>query len=325
MKALSQILSFTLLFLWLACAYHQVHASLTEEIQQLADQTPDNIVALDDKTFPKFIENGHDYSVLVVFSVRSNAFNCEPCIRFEPEYQLVASSWRKMGSPKPLYFVHVDFGNGRHTFGKYNINAAPAALLFHPTSGPDATKADPIVYDFARRGLGAEDVSAFIKQTMGIEMTLYRPIDWQKHGINAAIVIAFLVALRFSSQYVWAILSNTRVWSAITLVFLLIMMSGFMWNQIRMPPYHGGSPQNPEYISSGFQQQFVAETQIVALLYAGCAFATVSLVTRVPAIKNSMLQNIAALVWTIILVVIYSLLLRLFRVKNGGYPFKLLF
>jgi hypothetical protein len=44
------------------------------------------------------------------------------------------------------------------------------------------------------------------------------------------------------------------------------MMSGFMWNQIRMPPYHGGSPQNPEYISSGFQQQFVAETQIVAFL-----------------------------------------------------------
>jgi hypothetical protein len=80
MRALQQILSFSFLLLWLACAYHQVHASLTEEIQKLADQEPDNIVALDDKTFPKFIESGHDYSVLVVFSVRSNAFNCEPCM-----------------------------------------------------------------------------------------------------------------------------------------------------------------------------------------------------------------------------------------------------
>ncbi|RKP26417.1 hypothetical protein SYNPS1DRAFT_21819 [Syncephalis pseudoplumigaleata] len=258
---------------------------LTEELQQLADQAPDNIVALDDKTFPKFLEQGHEYAALV------------------PEYQLTASSWRKMGAPLPLYFIH------------YDINAAPAALFFHPTLGPNATKADPL----------AEDIVDFIENATGVEVTLYRPIDWKKHGMNAAIVIGFLVALRFSSHYVWAVLSNTRVWSAISLVFLLIMMSGLMWNQIRMPPYHGGSAQQPEYIAPGFQQQYVAETQIVALLYAGCAFATVSLVTRVPAIKDSMLQNVVALVWTMLLVIIYSLLLRLFRVKNGSYPFKLLF
>ncbi|KAI9593742.1 hypothetical protein BDF19DRAFT_446754 [Syncephalis fuscata] len=316
----------SLLLLLVTCWQGHVLASLTEEMQALADSKPDNVIMLNDKTFPKFIEEGHDYAAFVVFSVRSNAFACEPCMySFEPEYQLVASSWKKMGSPKPLYFIHVDFADGRHTFGKYNINAAPAALLFYPTLGPEATKADPAVYDFGRRGLTAEDVADFIKYNMGIEMTLYRPIDWSKHAMSAGIVIATFIALHLASSYVWAALSNPRIWSAFSLVFLLILMSGFMWNQIRMPPYHGGNAQNPEYIASGFQQQYVAETQIVALLYAGCAFATVSLVTRVPNMKDTTLQSVVNLVWVVLLVIIYSLLLRLFRVKNRGYPFKLLF
>jgi hypothetical protein len=45
-----------------------------------------------------------------------------------------------------------------------------------------------------------------------------------------------------------------------------MMMSGFMLNQIRKPAYQGGNAQNPEYIARGFQQQYVAESQIIALL-----------------------------------------------------------
>jgi oligosaccharyltransferase complex subunit gamma len=53
------------------------------------------------------------------------------------------------------------------------------------------------------------------------------------------------------------------------------------------------------------------------------AFATISLALKVPRMADPRAQQIAVFVWGGVILVMYSFLLSVFRIKNGGYPFWL--
>jgi hypothetical protein len=53
------------------------------------------------------------------------------------------------------------------------------------------------------------------------------------------------------------------------------------------------------------------------------SFATISLALKVPRMADPRTQQIAVLVWGGVIFVMYSFLLSVFRIKNGGYPFWL--
>ena len=53
------------------------------------------------------------------------------------------------------------------------------------------------------------------------------------------------------------------------------------------------------------------------------AFAAIALAMKVPRIQDSKSQQIAVFAWGAVLLGMYSFLLSVFRVKNGGYPFYL--
>ncbi|EDN94708.1 hypothetical protein SS1G_10582 [Sclerotinia sclerotiorum 1980 UF-70] len=53
------------------------------------------------------------------------------------------------------------------------------------------------------------------------------------------------------------------------------------------------------------------------------SFATISLALKVPRIADPKIQQVAVLVWSGVIFVMYSFLLSVFRIKNGGYPFWL--
>lgn len=53
------------------------------------------------------------------------------------------------------------------------------------------------------------------------------------------------------------------------------------------------------------------------------SIATIALALHVPRIKDPKAQQAAVFVWGGIIFVMYSFLLSVFRIKNGGYPFWL--
>jgi len=53
------------------------------------------------------------------------------------------------------------------------------------------------------------------------------------------------------------------------------------------------------------------------------SFATISLALKVPRITDPKTQQVAVIVWSGVIFVMYSFLLSVFRMKNGGYPFWL--
>jgi hypothetical protein len=53
------------------------------------------------------------------------------------------------------------------------------------------------------------------------------------------------------------------------------------------------------------------------------SFATIALALKVPRMADAKSQQLAVIIWGIVLFGVYSFLLSVFRMKNGGYPFFL--
>jgi hypothetical protein len=53
------------------------------------------------------------------------------------------------------------------------------------------------------------------------------------------------------------------------------------------------------------------------------SFATISLALKVPRISDPRTQQLAVIIWGGVIFLMYSFLLSVFRIKNGGYPFWL--
>ncbi len=54
------------------------------------------------------------------------------------------------------------------------------------------------------------------------------------------------------------------------------------------------------------------------------SFATIALAIKVPRMSDPRLQQAAVFVWAGVMLGMYSFLMSVFRIKNGGYPFHLL-
>ena len=114
-----------------------------------------------------------------------------------------------------------------------------------------------------------------------------------------------------------------------------------MFNHIRKVPYVAGNGKGGvSYFAGGFSSQYGLETQIIAaicklntnvdlycrltsVLDGLLSFATISLALKVPRIADPKTQQVAVIIWGGVIFVMYSFLLSVFRIKNGGYPFWL--
>ena len=140
----------------------------------------------------------------------------------------------------------------------------------------------------------------------------------------------FITALRFVSP----ILKSRWTWAAGTVLTSLIMTSGYMFTRIRGTPFNGG---NGQWIAPGYQNQYGQETQVIAMICMSCearvrdvtdtilldgllsaAFLMLTVVT--PYTVSSKRQKAQVYLWSIVIFIMYSVLISIFRVKNRGKP-----
>jgi oligosaccharyltransferase complex subunit gamma len=123
---------------------------------------------------------------------------------------------------------------------------------------------------------------------------------------------------------------------------ILVFTSGYMWNKIKNAPYvNVGRDGKVNWIAGGFQNQLGLESQVVAgiceftfisqiayqteyHLDGVLAFTIVALTVLVPAQGSPQKQRIGVYLWLGMLVIVFSILMKLFKVKNPGYPYALL-
>lgn len=85
-------------------------------------------------------------------------------------------------------------------------------------------------------------------------------------------MLAVISLITVSSKYVVPILRSRNLWTALSLLAILLFTTGHMFNHIRKVPYVAGDGKGGiSYFAGGFQTQFGLESQIIAAI---CEFST---------------------------------------------------
>ncbi|VUC21777.1 unnamed protein product [Clonostachys rosea] len=270
-----------------------------------------------------------DYSAAVLLTAMDARFGCQLCQTFQPEFDILAKSWvkgDKAGKSRTLFGV-LDFADGRDVFISLGLQTAPVLLFFPPTEGPHAVASpDPIRYDFTAGPPSAEHVQAWLARQLPDRPhpPIKRPINWTAWIMGVGISVGGISLLVTASPYLLPIVQNRNIWASISLILILLFTSGHMFNHIRKVPYIAGDGKGGiSYFAGSFQSQFGLETQVIAAIYGTLAFCAISLAVKVPRIADYRTQQVAVLAWGGVLFILYSFLLSIFRIKNGGYPFSL--
>ncbi|KAL8772195.1 MAG: hypothetical protein Q9209_002630 [Squamulea sp. 1 TL-2023] len=284
---------------------------------------------LDDATYERLTAAPRDYTAAVLLTALESRFGCQLCREFQPEWDLVGKSWvrgDKKGDSR-LIVGTLDFADGRGTFQKLMLQTAPIMMLFPPTTGPHAKPdAQAIRYDFTTGPQSAEQINDWIIRHSpdGPTPPIYRPVNYTRLITITTAVLGFVSFASVAAPYIIPIIQNRNLWAAISLITILLFTSGHMFNHIRKVPYVSGDGKGGiSYFAGGFSNQFGLETQIVAAMYGTLSFATIALALKVPRMADPKKQHIAVFVWGGVVFAMYSFLLSVFRVKNGGYPFHL--
>ncbi|KAK3395271.1 hypothetical protein B0H63DRAFT_408684 [Podospora didyma] len=286
-------------------------------------------VKLSDGSYRDLTATPRDYTSAVLLTAMDARFGCQLCREFQPEWDLLSRSWIKgdKAAASRVVFATLDFADGRDTFMSLSLQTAPVLLLFPPTTGPHAAaSSEPLRYDFTAGPPSAEMVHAWIARHTPDRPhpQVKRPINWIKWVTTIVAVSGSFTAAYVAWPIVLPIIQSRNVWAAISLIAILLFTSGHMFNHIRQVPYVAGDGKGGvNYFAAGFQNQYGMETQVVAAMYGVLSFAAISLAVKVPRIADPKAQGVAVLAWGGVMVVMYSFLLSVFRIKNAGYPFSL--
>lgn len=101
---------------------------------------------------------------------------------------------------------------------------------------------------------------------------LVRPINYTRMIGMLIGMLAVISLITVSSKYVVPILRSRNLWTALSLLAILLFTTGHMFNHIRKVPYVAGDGKGGiSYFAGGFQTQFGLESQIIAAI---CEFST---------------------------------------------------
>ncbi|PYI29420.1 oligosaccharyl transferase subunit [Aspergillus japonicus CBS 114.51] len=296
-----------------------------ERYRSLARSAP---IDLDDSSYEDLTSKPRDYHVAVLLTATEARFGCILCREFQPEWDLIARSWNKGPTPNDLKVLYatLEFTNGKETFQKLMLQTAPVLLVFPPTVGPFSKVDDaPLRFDFSGP-ISADQLYTWISRHLpdGPKPPLVRPINYMRIVSGVTILMGVVTLFTVLSPYVYPVVQNRNLWAAMSLIAILLFISGHMFNHIRKVPYVAGDGKGGiSYFAGGFSNQFGMETQIIAAIYAVLSFATIALAMKVPRIADNKTQQVAVIIWGSVLLGMYSFLLSVFKVKNGGYPFFL--
>lgn len=119
------------------------------------------------------------------------------------------------------------------------------------------------------RSQSAEQVQAWIVGRLRVSdpPTIRRPINYMRLIVIAVVLLGIISTLSVAHSIIMPVFQSKAIWAGISLLTILLFISGHMFNHIRKVPYIAGNDKGSiTYIAGGFSNQLGMESQIVAAL-----------------------------------------------------------
>ena len=341
--------SLTLLVLAFICTI--VHCGLTnDQLLKTVQNSKHKLLTLNDENYETILNGPRDYHIVALLTSNSPQINCVLCHQIAPELEIVADSWvkdhpkgikleekeeegeegtskdnkDKRVQAKNIYFFKAEFAESKKLFALFELNTIPKIFHFKPTKalGPKNFLREREEYQFFQ-GDHKTLMLNWVQDVTGQKLNLHIPIDNTKLIIHALIGFVSMFLLKRYRKYVGKALTSKLSWCIVSLIAVLLFITGYMFNQIRGTPYvleHQDG--RTDYFAPGQQTQFGIETQIMSFVYGILSILVIILVKRAPEIKNDSVALILVSVVSLLIFVLFSLLLSIFGLKGMGFPYR---
>ncbi|KAJ1721660.1 oligosaccharyl transferase subunit ost3/OST6 [Coemansia erecta] len=300
-----------------------------QALQKKANKDKDGLARLDINLFMKHVvSETKDYSVVVQLTALSPKYKCGPCKSIDASLRAVSRGWKDQANKngRDIVFASLDVEDGEELFQQMKIDNIPRVMIFPASKGPHAfANPSPREMSLSPRTSSVSGMASKLSELFGIEIKAHVPVDYARYLMNAASAAAALYALYLVYKHINLRTLGRNVWAIASILFVLLMTSGFMWNRINSPPYMGQTRSGDVILFAPVNnQQYGVETQIVAVSYAVCAMCVVALVRHVPKIQNTDQRNFVTFMFVVALIMTFSYLNSVFRMKMPAYPFRML-
>lgn len=309
------------------------------QLTAMAKNHGNSIIKLTDLNYEDILNGQRDYHLIVYLSTESPLINCALCKEFKPGYERTATTWshnypngltakqlavENDPKPKNVYFASADFLDARKFFEVFALDNIPKVYYFPPT---ESTKANNFVGEMIEyrffQGDHGQLLLNYINEVSGFKLKMYVPPNYTRMATNAFGAFTFVVLLRKFKKQVLAGFTSKILWSGLSLVAVLLLTTGYMFNQIRGSPYlkeHNNG--KIEYFANSQQLQYGVETQILSFLYGFLSLFVIVLWKKAPTIKSPSVNFIAVTLFSALIFVAYSIYLSIFAKKGTGYPYQ---
>jgi len=285
------------------------------------------VIPLDADLFDKLTAPDRTWSATVQLTALGKVMKCTPCREFKPHFDLVAKSWTKVERDirNQHFFATLDFDVARDTFRRLGLVSAPVVHMYPAAKGPRRPangKIEPKEYDFQSYGFDAGALIEQLSKTTPVSVPYSPPPNYS--AITTLVLGA--LSLLLAARYLTSVFTSRWTWAALVIGGSITFTSGFMFVRIRGSPWVArGQNNQPQWMAGGYQNQYGMEVQVIGAIYLTAAFSYTALIFLVPRISSPSKQRLGVYIWCTLSVVLLAILLSFLRVKNPGYPFKLLF
>lgn len=330
---LKSICAVVLLTVQLACP-------LTYE-NALKSLDKDGLLHITDKNYKKMIKN-ENFGLVVFLTAEDARVGCTLCYQFGPQYKTTAYQYiehlknddGKVYNPiddpndkTRIIFAFSDFLDSREYFQTLGLTAVPRMFYYEPGKGPQMGQ-----FSSEFSFLTAENTDGFQRWISGVVPGLeVRALQFEPPASKsmlftlAVFVVVIITTVYNFKNHILKVVQNRRVWEFLSFCFVILFISGHMYNQIRDPEtYKKDKDGNIVYFATGHNLQYAAETQIVSLVYGSVTICLGLLVSFFPSIKDTKKRLLGIACASVVLFFLYSYLVEIYSLKSPSYPLRLL-
>ena len=300
---------------------------LEEKVRELMDWTErERVMRMNTTTFNHFVlEKPRNYSVIAMFTALQKFRSCEPCTLAVEEFQILAGSWQFSSEfSNKVFFAMLDFDESPEVFETLQVKGGPVVL--HLPAKSKFTADD--IYNFQVRDISVHHMFTWVDERTGRWMVNFRtrqPIHCHylfKLGISLTLIGGLVYVLKWNRTFIF----SKNFWAVLALCFVILMLSGGVWIHIRGAPFAESKTHTGQthYIHDMYIFQYVAEMYIISLFYMCISLGMVLLSTAATSRMNIVRRKIMSVTGMCLVVIFFSWLLSLFRLKDRFYPYRIL-
>ncbi|PVZ97006.1 hypothetical protein BB558_007054 [Smittium angustum] len=301
---------------------------LVLKFKDLTNKSPYGIAKLKESNVKDMVfSKQKNYSVVLLFTSSGNEFGCNNCKDVEQKISRVSKNWIQTEKSTQIFFAKLEVTESPNAFISFGVKGIPEVYIIKPEctifkASDECTSQISIKESFSSEYFISEISHFFPNETFGISEDINQPVS--KISFLYGILFSFLFYCLYNSSNAQKYFRTISL--SITILFVLLMCSGYMWNHIKNPTFisFNKETQEPSIFIPSSSSQLGIEVYLVFATYFISTIAFIFLVKAAPYYEDKDLKTLSIFVCMGVLLAMNSYIYSTYGIKSHYYPFRII-